>query len=76
MLATKTMRHMLDESVTGRWRGRRRGEHGGCGRRGESGSSVGGDGGVVDTVGHRHGPRHDPVDSSLSLPPKAWEFIS
>jgi len=75
MLATKTMRHMLDESVTGRWRGRRRGEHGGCGRQGESGSSAGGDGGVVDTIGHRHGPRHD-ARQQLPLPPPTWEFIS
>jgi hypothetical protein len=62
---------MFDESVTGRRRGRRRGEHGGCGRRGESGSSAGGDGGVVDTIGHHHGPRHDarqqPASPSANL---------
>tara|TARA_B110000046_G_C12918050_1_gene365803 strand:+ start:415 stop:888 length:474 start_codon:yes stop_codon:yes gene_type:complete len=43
----------------GRWRGRRRGEHGDCRWEGESGSSDGSVGGVVDTISHQHGPRHD-----------------
>ena len=55
----------------------RRGEHGECRWGGESGSSDGSVGGVVDTISHHHGPRHD---SRQQLPlPRAnpgWEFIS
>ena len=59
----------------GRWRGRRRGEHGDCRWGGESGSSDGSIGGVVDTISHRHGPRHDPRQQPLPRANPSWETV-
>ena len=53
-----------------------KGEHGGCGRRGESGSSDGSGGGVVAAISHHHGPRLGPRQQLTALSAKKSHLIT